>query len=300
MGPHRSLKGRGSDPAEPWVRPGQPLRGGRFATMRGHPTHDRGLYFRLAPNRQIETLLRTYPRVRPTLPPEYQRIYVDHYRQNRASSGGLTGVVAGLEGWMHRQVARAGSRGADILEVGGGTLNHVRYERAARSYDVVEPFRELWEDSPQRAAVRRIYQDIGEVPDTNRYDRILSVAVLEHLTNLPAVVARCASLLAEGGMFQAGVPTEGGMLWGAAWHSTTGVAFRLKRGLHYAPMMRHEHVNDAAEIEAVVGYLFADAEVRRFPLPWRHLSLYTYIEARAARLDRCRRLLQNACADRSA
>ena len=254
----------------------------------------------MASDRQIEALLRSYPRTRPALSAEYERIYVDHYRSNRASSGGLTGVVAGLEAWMHRRVAEAGAPGTSILELGGGTLNHVRYEQSPRSYDVVEPFRELWQDSPQRPAVRRIYADIAEVPEANRYHRILSVAVLEHLTNLPAVVARCAGLLAAGGVFQAGIPTEGGLLWGTAWRSTTGVAFRLKRGLPYAPMMRHEHVNDAGEIEAVAGYLFTDVRVRRFPLRWRHLSFYTYLEARAPRLDRCRLLLQNACADRSA
>jgi hypothetical protein len=254
----------------------------------------------LAMDQQIDRLLRTYPRPRPALAPEYQRIYLEHYRSNRSSAGALNGVVAGLEGWMHQRVARAAAPGAAILEIGGGTLNHVPYERGAQSYDVVEPFRELWEDSPHRSAVRQIYADIGEVPEANRYGRIFSIAVLEHLTSLPWVVARCGSLLAESGVFQAGIPTEGGMLWGAAWRSTTGVAFRLKRGLNYAPMMRHEHVNEAAEIEAVVGYLFEEVSVRRFPLPWRHLSFYTYIEARAVRPERCRRLLENACADRSA
>jgi hypothetical protein len=248
--------------------------------------------------RQVDRLLRTYPRPRPDLAPEYERIFLDHYRSNRSSAGVLNGLVARLEGWMHKRVAEAAIPGAAILEIGAGTLNHVPYERQARIYDVVEPFRALWEDSPHREAVCRIYGDISEVPDGVRYDRILSIAVLEHLTCLPSVVARCGTLLADGGLFQAGIPTEGGTLWGAAWRSTTGVAFRLKRGLSYVPIMRHEHVNDAAEIEAVVAYLFAEVSMRRFPLPWRHLSFYTYIAARKVRLDRCRLLLQNVCANR--
>jgi hypothetical protein len=52
--------------------------------------------------------------------------------------------------------------------------------------------------------------------------------------------------------------------------------------------MRHEHVNTASEIMAVVRYLFRDVHVSRFPLPWHHASFYAYIEARNPSLERCR------------
>ncbi len=44
--------------------------------------------------------------------------------------------------------------------------------------------------------------------------------------------------------------------------------------------MRHEHLNTAAEIEAVVRTFFGEVKIARFPLPLRHLSFYTYLEAR--------------------
>jgi hypothetical protein len=187
---------------------------------------------------------------------------------------------------MHRAVAGA-SAGATVLELGAGNLNHVPYERNASSYAVVEPMRALWEDSPYRSSLNVIYADISEIEPGASYDRIISIAVLEHLTDLPLIVARSGLLLNPGGRFQAAIPTEGGFLWGAAWRATTGVAYRLHRGEDYGALMRHEHVNTAREMQAVIEHFFELVTLRRFPLPWFHLSFYTYLEAAAPKIDRC-------------
>jgi hypothetical protein len=234
----------------------------------------------------VESLLRSYPRARPALSPAHQASYVEHYRDNRSERG----ISMRVEQWMHRQIAR--QPGAAILEIGAGNLNHVRYHPAAAAYDAVEPFRELWEDSRYRSSVRAIYRDIAEVPEQPVYDLILSVAVLEHLTELPDVVAQSALRLAAGGSWCAAFPAEGGFLWGLAWRSTTGIAYRLRRGLPYKTIMRHEHVNSAREILAIMGYFFAAIELARFPLPWHHLSFYVVACAKAPRLDRCREWLR--------
>jgi SAM-dependent methyltransferase len=196
-----------------------------------------------------------------------------------------------LERWMHRKISDVPSADA-ILELGAGTLNHVRLEMPASGYDAVEPFRELWEGRPERQLIRAMYEDIEDIPSGTRYGKIVSVAVLEHLTDLPRVIARCGLLLSPGGVFQAGVPTEGGALWGLAWRVTTALAFRLTRGLDYSRIMRHEHLNSAQEIEAIVGYCFEEVSLTRFPLPWRHASFYTYLEARRPRTGQCRALLE--------
>lgn len=233
----------------------------------------------------IEPLLRTYPRVRPPLSAAHQASFVEHYRANRSQQG-ISGVVMHLEAWMHRELARHSAE--TILEIGAGTLNHVPYHPGARVYDVVEPFRELWEDSPHRDRVRTIFHDIAEVPEEPAYDLVLSVAVLEHLTDLPDIVARSALLLRESGRWCAAFPSEGGLFWGLGWRCTTGVAYRLKRGLDYSAIMRHEHVNSAPEIVQVLRHFFAKVELSRFPLPFHQLSFYTVASAAAPRLDRCR------------
>jgi hypothetical protein len=199
-----------------------------------------------------------------------------------------------LEGWMHRRVADGVTSGS-LLEIGAGNFNHVAYHPNVRNYDVVEPFRELWKDSPHRARVRRIYSDLAEVPETDRYDCILSIAVLEHLTMLPFIIARSGLLLGEDGSFRAGFPSEGGLAWGLAWRLTTGLEYRLQRGLDYGALMRHEHVNTAREILALLDHFYERVEVSRFPLPFADLSFYTVAIARGPRLERCRTL----CAERT-
>jgi hypothetical protein len=240
---------------------------------------------------QQSLILARFPKQRPDLPPAYRQRYVADYRNNRLGQSAVTRLVGHLESWMHRQVARAGS-GDTVLEIGAGTLNHLPYEKHATRYDVVEPFRELWEDSSHRHTVSHFYNDIRDIEGRMQYHRILSIAVLEHLTELPEVLARSGVLLRSGGTFAAGIPSEGALGWYVAWRFGTGTAYRLRTGMAYAPLMRHEHVNKAREIESLLNYFFGRVSVRRFPLPFFHLSFYTVLVARAPHLSRCESYLK--------
>lgn len=236
-----------------------------------------------------DALLASYPRQRPPISAAHQEIFVDEYKKNR-TGGGLYSVVRALASWSHRMIARKGGH-KSVLELGAGSLNHLPYEPDATAYDVVEPFEQLYEDSPNLGRVRELYADIDDVPLTARYDRIISKAVLEHLTDLPKITARAALHLDDGGVYQHGIPSEGGFLWGLAWRLTTGVAYRLRTGLDYKSIIRHEHVNTAPEIIAVVRHFFEDVRVWHWPLPIFHLSFYTYLEASSPRVQRCREYL---------
>jgi hypothetical protein len=56
--------------------------------------------------------------------------------------------------------------------------------------------------------------------------------------------------------------------------------------------MRHEHVNCCDEVIAVARYLFKNVAIRRFPLPDKHLSLYTSLVATDPSLQTCRELIR--------
>jgi hypothetical protein len=245
----------------------------------------------------IEDLLARYPKTRPPLPEAHTRIYASHYRFNRAANRGLPRLTGRLERWMHHRAA-AGAHGR-ILEVGAGNLNHLPYHPDAIAYEIVEPFHELFEDSPHLGRVRRCYSSIEEVPDDARYDAVVSIAALEHVTDLPVVVSRSGLLLSAEGTFHTAFPSEGGFLWGCAWRLTTGIEFRLRHGLDYGALMRHEHVNTAAEILAILNHFYENVEVCRFPTPSRHFSFYTAAVARQPRLDRCRALCEQRTALRT-
>jgi hypothetical protein len=215
------------------------------------------------------------------LPPKQAAIYETEYKRNRQGKGLMSRLAQGAEAWMHEQVAAGGVAGP-VLELGAGTLNHVPHESPfvrEWGYDVIEPQRHLYEDSEHRPVVRDVWADLSEVPRDRRYARIVSVAVLEHLADLPGVLRGCRELLAPGGLMQHGIPSEGGFLWGLGWRMTTGLAYRIRTGHSYRRLMRHEHLSDSEEIIAVFRSVFPGATVLRFPTQGRHGSLYCYLQA---------------------
>lgn len=234
------------------------------------------------------------PKVRPPLPQEIRDIYVRHYQANRNGETFASSIAQRMESWLHRHVARDVANrpdaGKSTLELGAGTLNQLRYEPAAPVYDIVEPFTDLYQDSPLLSRVRNIYTDIADVPDRYRYDRITAVATLEHVCNLPDLVARSGLLLAGEGVFRASIPSEGTWLWTLGWTLTTGLEFKLKYGLDYGLLLKHEHVNSAQEIEDVLSYFFQDMTCRVFGLS-KSISFYRYYECRLPHLDKCRAFL---------
>ena len=232
-----------------------------------------------------------FPKTREPLPPRMAEIYSQHYRSNRDGTTKAASLAQKMEAWLHKQVA------ADVvsdpatrrttLEIGAGTLNQIPFEPAVGDYDVIEPMRFLYADSPHRDRVRTIYDGINEIPADARYDRITSVAVLEHVCELPDLVARSGVLLAEGGSFRASIPNEGTFLWKMGYRLTTGIEFRLRYGMDYEIMMRHEHVNTAREIEEVLEHFFTDTRCRVFGL-CKAVGLYRFYECRNPDLGRCR------------
>jgi hypothetical protein len=230
-----------------------------------------------------------FPKERAPLPPEYAAIYLQHYRNSREGNSQILGLAQRAEQWMHRQVAAdvRDSEPKATLEIGAGNLNQLPYESRTAPYDIVEPFRELYESSPHLSRIRNIYNDVAEVPAGACYERITSVAVLEHICDLPDLVARSALLLAEGGSFRAGIPSEGTILWRLGWHMTTALDFRARYNLDYEVLMRYEHVNTAREIEDVLRYFFSEVRGRVFGVT-RALSFYQFYACARPRIERCR------------
>ncbi|MBS0359933.1 MAG: class I SAM-dependent methyltransferase [Proteobacteria bacterium] len=237
--------------------------------------------------RDLAALLARFPKTRPTLPPKLAAIYTRQYLENRSGETPAASLSQRLERWLHHQVA-ADVKGVatppPTLELGAGTLNQLAYEPGGGLYDIVEPFHDLFEGSPMIGAVRDAFPDIRQIPAGRRYARVTSVASLEHICDLPFVLARAARLLAPDGTLRAAIPSEGGLLWRLGWSLTTGLEFRMRHGLDYGLLMAHEHVNDAQEVETLVRALFEEVEVKSFGLG-RQLSLYRFLAARRPRLD---------------
>ncbi len=85
------------------------------------------------------------------------------------------------------------------------------------------------------------------------------------------------------------IPSEGTALWTLGWKLTTGLEFKLKYGLDYGLLMKHEHVNTAAEIRDVLQFCFHDTQCSVFGVA-RSVSFYQYYECRGPRLEHCEKL----------
>ena len=201
-------------------------------------------------------ILDLFPKNRVDLPQAYQDIYAKHYLINREGKSKTTSLSQKLERWLHKQVAKDVVHGVakSTLEIGAGTLNQVDYEPKVGPYDIIEPFKELFEGSPKLSHIDQVYDDISEV-EVNEYDRITSVAVFEHIMDLPYVVAKSALLLKQDGCIRTAIPNEGTFMWKLGT-KVTGREFKKKYGLDYQTLMTYEHVNKAKEIKEVLNCFF--------------------------------------------
>lgn len=202
-----------------------------------------------------------YPKNRITLPERYKKIYNKHYKANREGKTIASSISMFMESWMHHKIAKdvCKNNNKATLEIGSGTLNHLKYE-TTRPYDIVEPFGELFENSPFIKQINDIYQDINQIEEHKKYDRIISIATFEHILDLPEVVYKTCMLLNQNATLRIAIPNEGSFMWKIGWKFTTGLEYNIKYGLDYGLLMKYEHVNSAYEIEQILNYFYKNVK----------------------------------------
>lgn len=230
-------------------------------------------------------ILSKFPKKRIELPEAYQKIYAEHYLINREGKSKTTSLSQRLEHWLHKQVAKDVIDRKDAystLEIGAGTLNQLDFEEVRGVYDIVEPFKELFEGSSKLEKIGAVYDDIGEVKG-KKYDRITSIAVFEHIMDLPYVVAKAALLLNEGGCIRTSIPNEGTLMW-TLGTKITGRDFKKRYGLEYDVLMQYEHVNTSDDIEAVLDYFFERSKRATFGIH-KNLGFYRFYEHKSPKVE---------------
>lgn len=235
----------------------------------------------------------SFPKTRLPLTKEYKDIYLKHYISNRNGNTPATGLAQKMEKWLHKKVAGDVSKShtKKTLEIGAGSLNQLQYE-VSDFYDIIEPFSELYSNSPDLNKINTIYKDINEIELFEKYDRITSVATFEHITDLPKVVAKTCLLLNTNGSLRTSIPNEGTLLWTLGWKLTTGLEFKLKHGLNYGTLMRHEHVNNAKEIDEVLNYFYDTNKCKIFGLN-KKFGFYRFYESKNPNISRAKAYLKD-------
>jgi hypothetical protein len=226
-----------------------------------------------------------FPKTRSELPEEYQKIYFEQYKNDREGKTSASYLSQKMEAWLHRKIAAdvKGINNKSTLEIGAGTLNQLKFENC-RPYDIVEPFTGLYIDSKFINRVDEKYSDINEISYKKKYDRIISTATFEHITDLPKVVAKTCFLLNKNGKLRVSIPNEGSFIWKVGWKLTTGLEYRIKYGLNYEVLMKHEHVNTATEVEQVLKYFYRTTKCTCFGIN-KTLALYRFYECSVPQIE---------------
>lgn len=112
------------------------------------------------------------------------------------------------------------------------------------------------------------------------FDRVISVAQLEHLCYLDWSLSEIKRVLKPKGEFIVSVPTEGGFLWTLGRLITSARHFSKKLCIDYIKANRIEHFNTVYQIERAIQRYFKINKRSLFPLkiPSFHMNLVsTYL-----------------------
>jgi 2-polyprenyl-3-methyl-5-hydroxy-6-metoxy-1,4-benzoquinol methylase len=229
---------------------------------------------------EFNIVKKNFPKKKTKLAKKYLKIFNQVYKDNRDGKGLFNFLIAYLENWAHRTVSYRQNKKDKILEIGGGTLNHLKYEKFYKDYEVVEPFKALYQNSKYKGKIKKFYTSIFNIKKLKKYDRIISIFAFEHITDLPKVVEKCKNLLNKKGILQVAIPCEGEAAFKLGWQLTTALSFKIKYGLDYSKIMEHEHVNTQEEIKVILNNFFTIKKFKRSPfiLPIKNFSFYCFFE----------------------
>jgi hypothetical protein len=240
----------------------------------------------------LNELIKKYPKKRAKLSLKLKKIFAQEYKTNRENK-----INSLFELWMHKNILRSKhSSYINTLEIGAGTLNHLLYENLGENdiYDIVEPKIFLFKNNVLKKKINKIFSNYIKVPN-KKYDRIISCATLEHLTDLPKFLSLSAFKLKNKNSFHShSIPCEGYMAWTIANRYISGFLFKIRTGCNYSELMRHEHVNNYDEIYSMIKFFYNKVNVNfSYPLFFSpHLSFYANISFSNPKLNLCEKYLK--------
>lgn len=193
---------------------------------------------------------------------------------------------------------KSGDLYANILEIGGGTAEHLRFVRHTFSTYTVLDIAENREGLKRIALDNRSNQikfvlaNASEMPfEGFTFDRILSTCVLHHVTNLEQTLTEIRRVARNGAVLDLYVPCDPGMLYRWIRHWTSHLKQKNIMKLSWAQvkyLWALEHRNHYLGIISLINGVFEEDEIQvsRFPLPWLswNLSLFSIATVQVKKL----------------
>ena len=220
----------------------------------------------------ILKLIKKFPKKRKALPKPLRKIFNSFYLKNRQNF-----LSQMSERWLHVSMDDR-NKNRRTLELGAGTLNHLRFESNDKQYDIIEPRKFLFRNSKYKKRINKSFKSINNVKN-KYYDRIISCAVLEHLTDLPEYLYISSLKMKKNGYQQHSIPCEGYPTWNLTWFLFSGVLFKIKYGYSFKIIQEYEHVNNFDEIISLIAFFYKDVKIRySYPLYNKYLSFYANLK----------------------
>ena len=171
----------------------------------------------------IFNLIKKYPKKRPALSREVKKIFDIEYKKNREN---LLSQLS--ESWLHFAIRGRNLLSNTTLEIGAGSLNHLKYENFTKKhiYDVIEPKKFLYKNNKNKFLVNKFYKSLSNTRK-NTYNRIISCAVLEHLEDLPNYLYLSSQKMKKNGYQSHSIPCEGYPVWNITWFIISGITLIL-------------------------------------------------------------------------
>ena len=177
---------------------------------------------------KINHLLKTYPRRRQKLNSEYNKIYKKFYNNHLNKKNLISFLIKNAEHIFHKLTYEAKKENSKILELGAGNLDHVKYEKFIK-YDVVEPEKKYYiKNKKALKKVNKIYKSIFSIPNKKKYDKIIAIATLDVIDDLPKFLSKIGILMNKNSSFCVGNSTIGSLSFYLTWRFTSGLYFFLK------------------------------------------------------------------------
>ncbi len=156
------------------------------------------------------------------------------------------------------------------LEIGAGLGGHLPFENLElQDYYCLDYREEFCKVLRTRMDPARVL--CGDIQtrlpwNDNTFDRIVSIHILEHLTDLPKALDEVSRLLKPDGVFDVVIPCEGGVAYSLARRISAQRLFEKNFKMSYTPIIRAEHLSSFSEIVTELAKMFEIKESQYFPL----------------------------------
>lgn len=165
------------------------------------------------------------------------------------------------------------------LEIGAGVGAHLAFEDLGRQdYHCVELRQNMADAIAERfpQVTTKVGDCQRDLPyDSESFDRVIVVHVLEHLPDLPGCLDEVQRVLKPGGIFSIVLPCDPGLAYEMARKISAERIFKKRYKLPYGWLIRREHINSPQEILSLLDDRFEELDRTYWPLhiPFANMNL---------------------------